>query len=902
MKNRIAEIRLTLYSLISALEADLRKVLRHEIVPLNTNLDFINDDEVRKKIIERFLNDNPGIDPHANLDSVLEYLDFQESYKIILANKKDVSPFIIKQIKSVVPQLDGICAIRNRVMHSRPLLAGDFSTVYSFVTIIIEKDSEWDSCRKTMMRLEEDPSFVFTLKIPEEHETDTVIFHNLPTPDFDESGFIGRVKDSEEVKKLLLGNNRVVSLIGDGGVGKSALILKVAYDILDMDEACPFDAILWVTTKTTMLTPAGIQEIHNALHDYSGVIEKITHNVGAPVKDNKKNIEEILEFLDQFNVLLIIDNLETVLEDEMRNFIREAQQKCKIAITSRVGLGELEFPRKLYGLTESEATILIREISKVRNSDELIKLSNAQLLKIAKQLHFNPLAIKWFLNSIDTGKSPKEVLNNKNDLLNYCLSNVYEKLSENAKLILSTILSARRSLNDAELNFLTDLTPTDMRIALNKLFVTTLAKREIPSGKDISECFYSVTEFAKNYLLLQHPPSRTFVQSINKKIKKIASGYQEANLSSNLNEFSFKALEIRNQNEKVIARYLQEALRLSRPKVKNYVEAIQRLDQAKGIVPNYFELYRVSAFIKSFKGDLLGAEEDYKIAIELEPDNARLLFFYSGFLMYQMDDIESAIPFSKRAYELRPDAPEAVMMYARCIGYYGEYEEAINLLQKIRSSVKITSLKSKRIITTLMIDFYRRWSNADVELNDNRLQAVEKLKKAIKIFEEADRASESDYKMIKDFSEVVYWLVQYANDLDDKTLKDEAYRCFKRNEVCIEQSHYFQKIIDILNAKYLQCVNLEDEKRYSGTVVRFQRMRDYNFINSKAHGDIYFNKSSMLDKTEWGQLSNGVELEYSLGGNAQGECAINVIVANLSLKKQDKAKIIGTHPQIKTQG
>ena len=37
------------------------------------------------------------------------------------------------------------------------------------------------------------------------------------------------------------------------------------------------------------------------------------------------------------------------------------------------------------------------------------------------------------------GISPQEVLNNKDDLLNFCLTNVYEKLSEGAISVLNSI-------------------------------------------------------------------------------------------------------------------------------------------------------------------------------------------------------------------------------------------------------------------------------------------------------------------------------------------------------------------------------------------------------------------------------------------------------------------------------
>jgi len=285
MNTKIAEIRLTLYSLISALETDLRDVVRTVLVPSSNDLSFIKELEVREKIIKRYEKDNPGLSACANLDTLIEFLDFQESYKIILQNKEIIPSPIIAEIKSVVPDLDKTAEIRNRVMHSRPLLAGDFTHVFALVSKLIpEKRIEWSACQRTIQKLDDDPSFVFSLKIPHEPE-DLHAFHNLPMPDFDESGFVGRETDCEQVKNLLLGNSRVVSVIGDGGVGKSALILKVAYDIVDMGGKCPFDAIVWSSAKAAMLTTSGVESIRNALRDFSGVLENIAGKLSGRVRD-----------------------------------------------------------------------------------------------------------------------------------------------------------------------------------------------------------------------------------------------------------------------------------------------------------------------------------------------------------------------------------------------------------------------------------------------------------------------------------------------------------------------------------------------------------------------------------------------------------------------------------------
>ena len=65
-----------------------------------------------------------------------------------------------------------------------------------------------------------------------------------------------------------MGGFPVISIVGEGGVGKSALALKVAYELIDKDS--PFDAVVWVTSKTTQITLNEIREIKGAISRVAG--------------------------------------------------------------------------------------------------------------------------------------------------------------------------------------------------------------------------------------------------------------------------------------------------------------------------------------------------------------------------------------------------------------------------------------------------------------------------------------------------------------------------------------------------------------------------------------------------------------------------------------------------------
>lgn len=74
----------------------------------------------------------------------------------------------------------------------------------------------------------------FSIKIPEFwEETKKTIFNNLPSSEFEDTGFLGRAKDRLAINRLLTSNIKVISIVGEGGIGKTALANKCLKDILE---------------------------------------------------------------------------------------------------------------------------------------------------------------------------------------------------------------------------------------------------------------------------------------------------------------------------------------------------------------------------------------------------------------------------------------------------------------------------------------------------------------------------------------------------------------------------------------------------------------------------------------------------------------------------------------------
>jgi LuxR family glucitol operon transcriptional activator len=877
---RITETRITLAAFIYGIETDLKNLIKKYITPFQEDILFFQDKELVSKVVDRFNKENPGTDYKNNLDDIIDFIDFYDSFVILKKNNVFLPKSTSDYLNEIFKELSDLAPIRNRVMHTRPLLGGDFSTVYDFIQKLKNNSPiEWKVTIETREIIEKDPSYLLTLRIPitPKYEEKSNVIHNLPLPDFDDTGFIGRTKDVEEIKKLIF-SNKVVSILGDGGIGKTALAVKVAYDLVDMGENCPFELIIWTSAKTTMLTSKGIEEIYTAITDYTGLISVISDSLDNTINENK--LDTIIEYLELFKTLIIIDNLETIQSVEVRDFIRKAQTKCNIVITSRIGLGELEYPRTLSGLTENECAKLIREIARIRNSDILLKLPQNTLADIASKLYYNPLALKWFVSTVEMGVSPQEVLNNKEDLLNFCLTNVYEKLSEGAISVLNSIRASRRKLSSAEILYLSDYETIEARKYLIELFKTTLISREILDASNIEEVYYYIPDFAKEFLSRKYPVDSEYVKKITKKSRELTSGIHDIKKVNSYNEFSINALACETPNQRIAAKLLSEALSFS--KANNYESAFKKVNEAKSVDPNYYEVYRVGAFLKASSGDTLSAEEDYLIGLEIAPNNPRLLYYYAQFLLFYLEDTKKALECAEKVFELKPDHPFSSFLFARCYNIMKEYNKAIQIIRNLISKGKLEPL-NLRMAYTELISLYAHSGQSYLKVQSDINSGINHFKKAFEVFEDCVKQNIMDTKMLKNFCEALHTFINMLPSTEKENNKEFVKQLIERNKKQIDLIFLNRKVIlkfaekfedDSLN--YIIDIDATEGSKI-GNIIKTQN-DSYVFIESE--NDRYFAHFTdfieLKTPNELKKLKEGQLVTFEEGNNSKGICAKNV--------------------------
>jgi hypothetical protein len=382
----------------------------------------------------------------------------------------------------------------------------DLATSLDVARALNKADSgNWETTRDTLERLQKTPEFVLGLTIQLPSDPDDRAFNNLPVPDFDETGFMGRANEIRRIKKAILGPYPVVSILGDGGIGKTSIALKVAYELLD-DDAAKFDAIVWVTAKSTILTTGEIQNISGAIQDSLGLFEEAARNLGGIVGEDP--MAELLDYLESFRVLLILDNLETVNDQGLRDFLLDLPNGSKVIITSRIGLG-IENPVKLEPLAPAESKGLLKALASIRDVKILRELDEVGLDKLVAKLQGHPLYIRWLVAGVQSGKRPSDLVRNNSLLLDFCMSNVYNKLGERARGVLQSMQVMPGVRSQGELAYLNALKAIPIQSALLELMTTNfVALRR--SGDDELEAGYETSDFASQYLSQHHPVEAIF--------------------------------------------------------------------------------------------------------------------------------------------------------------------------------------------------------------------------------------------------------------------------------------------------------------------------------------------------------------------------------------------------------
>jgi LuxR family transcriptional regulator, glucitol operon activator len=760
-------VRNTCFALLSSIELDVREMIARELAPSGTEV-FLPSD-VKTSAAARFAFDHkePLYSAQPSEVDLLAYMDFGDLAKvlrIVNAGKKEGGDV---GFGDIAERLEKFVATRNRVCHSRPLEEEDLPSCLDLGKTLIHEypTLPWTALGISQRLLSEEPGFVLTLQIPEFWSLDSSsIRHNLPLPDYDETGFLGRSQDRSAVRKHLLAAHPIVTIVGEGGVGKSALAIQCLYDLLDLQNNQPYEAIIWTSLKTKTLTASGVNEIIGSISSTLGVLERVTEELGGATRDKaslEALIQEVLDYLSMFKILLVIDNFETVTDNSLRPLLTAIPVGSKVLLTSRVGLGELEIRYKLDPLDLKTSVSLLRRFSRYLNVQVLLTASDKKLERCCQQLYFNPLLIKWYVQSVSLGSDPEKLISRSNvafdEVIKYCFENLFVRLSEDERRVLQFLAAARRPLTHTELLFLmqnvNQVDCPNLDRALSTLYSSSMLKRSLVDVKGRERTLQlSLTDVSSEYIARFAPPEKQIFEKLQQASRKLSLQLQLSSVRQAAYNLDLQAVRASTRDQRIAAFHLYAAMEHS--KARNFDAARKSIAAAKELLPTFSEVYRISSLIETRAEELYKASQEIEEALQLEPESALIRYEHATFLTNILEDFDKALMECEEAIRLDPKEIAFITLRALILTRLGRYAEAAPLYESVLPDL-VSRPKKWRVSTRdQAAECYRRFGEQD-RIMRNRDQFRAHINRACEILEEAMATGDYDRSTGRLYSNII---------------------------------------------------------------------------------------------------------------------------------------------------
>jgi predicted ATPase/class 3 adenylate cyclase/DNA-binding CsgD family transcriptional regulator len=215
-------------------------------------------------------------------------------------------------------------------------------------------------------------------EFPPLRTTSTVAAHNLPVQ---LTNFVGRRAETENLRNALA-SNRLVTLTGAGGSGKTRLALHVAAQVV-----AEFSDGIWYVDLAP-ITNADVVPVTAA------------RALGLPDQPGRSTMETLLRFVRDRQTLVVLDNCEHLLDASatLVSSLLEAAPGLTVLATSRepIGVrGEAMWQVPSLSLAD-EAIELFTDRARLAKTDFTVSDDNASaVVEICRRLDGMPLAIEF---------------------------------------------------------------------------------------------------------------------------------------------------------------------------------------------------------------------------------------------------------------------------------------------------------------------------------------------------------------------------------------------------------------------------------------------------------------------------------------------------------------------------
>jgi predicted negative regulator of RcsB-dependent stress response/DNA-binding MarR family transcriptional regulator len=318
--------------------------------------------------------------------------------------------------------------------------------------------------------------------------------------------FIGRKQLRHDLFEAVTKDPRIwiINVHGPGGVGKSSLVNWAVYKFYEEER---YESIIHLSAKDTQLTEKGIQAIPRSLHSLENLLDHIlaTFEESTSIKlEEKRRI--VLDYLNSWSVLLVLDNMETVSDGRILRFVQELPYgtKAKVLLTSRHKTGGWELPVSVEELNEEEVVEFIEVKSREENIDFPLDAGVCQ--RVREVSGGLPLAIQWIIGQYKIERKIDSVLdaviNVDSPILEFSFGNIWRLLSDDAQKVLAILSIFDTPPTIQQIAIATEYSSEKITGALNELEKVTLVRRvtQQSDGNIVFSALPITLSFASNHL------------------------------------------------------------------------------------------------------------------------------------------------------------------------------------------------------------------------------------------------------------------------------------------------------------------------------------------------------------------------------------------------------------------
>ncbi len=509
------------------------------------------------------------------------------------------------------------------------------------------------------------------------------------------------VNRPNELEKLLFSLNnpnvRNVQINGLGGIGKTSFIRnfcdRVECGNIKLNQNINF--LIWITGKMDKFTPSGIiEQIRYNEIDFSEMIEIISDVMMLnKIDKNDEELEsEILDKIKTYNTLFIFDNMETISDKKILDFIKKVPLNTRIIFTTRGNLTTVYERIDLDGFEMKQFVEYIENTIKDYNSKD----NNCDLNQYYKDLHelvlgspiITNMIIYKYCNGFSIDSIIKSLRSMKKDksyydeVMKFCFDETINKMSilEKQLLFVMSLSDDKDELFQiSDFKFILETDEMDINDAISKIFT-------------VSFCFMKGDKYACSSLV------KAFA---NKKLSKDVT-INQRNLTGKYYEWNDKKKEFTFKEESVFARaraydfekkeiviYIREML-YKYLDSEDYELIMDEFDKLINTYPTYSYIYFKKAnFEKTIGYRSTEVKKCYEQAIFNDPNNDYYLSEYA-FYLSELRENDKAISLFEKALSINSQNPSInhglALAYKNY--YYGKQEY-------VEFSSKICELFSK---------------------------------------------------------------------------------------------------------------------------------------------------------------------------------------------------------------